>query len=98
MLYKILMTLLRNDLWMMYLSVASNFEGKNLFNVRYLVRQQTKKFKKVRSGQRYKTVNHSLSFVSEDNPKSHTNSIENQWHSLKRCVLLRSRTVRDLHN
>ena len=46
----------------------------------------------------HKTVNHSLHFVRPDEPDVHTQNIESQWRSLKRNVLPRNGTSKNLLN
>ena len=46
----------------------------------------------------HKAVNHSLHFVDPDDPKVHTSDIESQWRVLKRSVLPKTGTVKDLYS
>ena len=44
----------------------------------------------------HKTVNHSLEFISSDDPNVHTNTIEGTWAAVKRQIKLRHKTKKDI--
>ena len=44
----------------------------------------------------HKTVNHSLEFISSDDPNVHTNTIEGTWAAVKRQIKPRHRTKKDI--